>query len=220
VPFYGVKNQDQVYITPEIEDRYNGVTTERYFYLNIEKGSLPDPTYLAVYKDGVKQRLATDTDGDFVIQEVTDGYYRLSFLTHGEDPFKYTFSVVDGNWTFTVTDNFVVDFVYSDAAKEASVNMLNNLQAMIDNKIVASINTDPVTLESYLVLESPYTLEFPANSEKYQQFFGKYPYLYPGKDSQGHFKYFIDFKRNKWRYCFEQPLKRLMHITASTFPRG
>lgn len=220
VPYYGIKNQEQIYITPEIEDKYNGVTTQRYFYLNIEKGSLPDPTYLTVYKDGVKQRLATETEGDFTIQEVTDGYYRLSFLTHGEDPFKYTFEVVEGNWVFTITDNFVVDFIYSSAAKEVSLNMLNKLQAMVDNKITASINTDPTTLESYLVLESPYTLEFPANSDKYQQFFGKYPYLYPGKDSQGHFKYFIDFKRNKWRYYFDLPLKRLMHITASTFPRN
>ena len=223
VPFYGIKQQNPSEVVPEIRDSFSGTSTDRMFYLNIGKGILPDPVYIVIYKDGIKQKAASNSlsrDGDYILESVSSGYYRASFFNVVEEPFEYTYSVVDGEKIFDITNNFVVDFVYTDAARETSIDYLNNLPAMLNNKIEARFETDPATQGVYLVLESPYTLEFPAESTKYEPFFGKFPSLYPGKDAEGYFKFFIDFKRNRWRYSFDRPLKKLMHITASTFPRS
>lgn len=221
-PFYGLRTQSPNYVTPSIVDAYVNGVAKKYFYLDINKGSFDHPTYLAIYKNGIKQRPSsnsTSTDGDYTLEKTSTGY-RASFFVTDIEPFVYTFSLVEGVRVYTVSDNFVVDFVYSDAAVESSLDRLNTLPAMIDNKITASYLIDPINDMPYLIFESPYTLEFPPDSTKYQTFFGKYPSLNPGKTPEGHFKCFIDFRRNRWRYTFDRPLKKRMHITASAFPRS
>ena len=221
-PFYGTLTQSSNYITPSIVDSYVNAVTQRYFYLSIDKGSFNSPTYLAIYKNGIKQRPASNIsmeDGDYILEKTSTGY-KATFLTTGIEPFTYTYALVDGVRVYTIIDNFTVDFIYSDAATESSLDRLNSLPEMINNKIIARFEIDPINDLPYLVFESPYTLEFPPDSTKYQTFFGKYPSLYPGKTDEGHFKFFIDFRRNRWRYTFDQPLKKQMHLTASAFPRS
>lgn len=221
-PFYGLKALSYSDVTPSIVDTISNSISKRSFYLDINRGSFPIPTYISIYKNGVKQRLSvsgSSSDGDYTLQTTGDGY-RATFFSSDEEPFSYTYIILDGIRIYTITNNFTVDLVYSDVIKEASLSYLNTLPAMVDNKITASLKTDEITGLLYIVFESPYTLEFPENSQKYPVFFGREPSLVPGKNETGHFKYFIDFKRNRWRYTFDFPLKKRMHITASTFPRS
>jgi hypothetical protein len=232
--FYGTKEQTGAYINPVIEESFvtpkpgSGVLSFPIlnFYLYLEKGFLAAPTFFVIYKDGIRQQIKKNGIGDYTVEAVAGGYFRAVFdfkrlLNNDEPAFSYTTSLdINNNTVYTATNNFVVEFVYSLSSKTALMAALNSLPAMVDNKITAKIENYPDSSYTYLVLESPYTLDFVSTDIGSTNYFSKYPSLSPGKDEQGRFKYFIDFRQNKWRYTFKTPLKKLRHITAATFPRG
>ena len=113
-----------------------------------------------------------------------------------------------------MTNNIVVELFYSSVANSKVITALNALPQFILNKLHATV------VDNYLVISSPYTLEFAEGDTSYYNTFGQNPSFIPGKDEDGNFKYFVDFRNNRWRYTFDKPLKRLQAITAATFIRN
>lgn len=217
------------YFNPPGSSAPHRIETTRNFEANVEvnsdgtialrstirvylSGLTPLPQMVMIYKDGVRLSFGTRYDYTKVVESNTTYVeYELSPL----NPWSFTQAVdADGFSVYTVTDNIVVELLYSGVAASKVIGALNSLPQFILYKLHASV------VDNYLVVSSPYTLEFIDGDTSYYSVFGQNPSFVPGKDEDGNFKFFVDFRNNRWRYTFDKPLKRLQAVTAATFIRS
>lgn len=196
---------------PSVETDVTGQIAVRSSIRVYLTGLNPLPQMVIIYKDGL--RLSFGSDFDYTkVSESNPAYveYELS----PNNPWEFE-SIIEpsGSVRYQVTNNIVVELFYSSVASSKVIAALNALPQFVLNKLHASV------VDNYLVVSSPYTLEFAEGDTSYYNTFGQNPSLIPGKDDDGNFKFFIDFRNNRWRYTFSKPLKRLQSITAATFLR-
>ena len=186
-----------------------------YSIIRVYKTSMVHlPQMISLYKDGL--HLAFGTRFDFIPYSSTTQYidYRLA----KENPFDFeVVPNIDGSTGYLITNNLVVELMYAGISISKTEVALSSLPEFVANKIHASVIVSDTN--KFLMLSSPYTLEFLENDTSYYSTFGQYPSIVPGKDDNGNFKFFIDFKNNRWRYTFAKPLKRMHAVTAATFIR-
>lgn len=195
-----------------VEVSGDGVTVLRSTIRVALTGLDPLPQMVMFYKNGVRLSFGALYDYTKVVEsDTTYIEYELSPL----NPWSFTQSLdSEGFTSYTVTDNIVVELLYSGIAASKVIAALNALPQFTLNKLHASVT------DNYLVISSPYTLEFMEGDTSYHSTFGQNPSIVPGKDEDGNFKYFVDFRNNRWRYTFDKPLKRLQAVTAATFIRS
>lgn len=184
-------------------------------FIRVFKDALPAlPQMIMLYKNGLRLAFGANFDYTKSASNLSYTEYRLV----DQNQFSYVMSPdLNGILVPVVQDNVVVELMYSGISVKKVEEALNNLPAFIENKLVARVM--PPEDPTFLQLSSPYTIEFIEGDTSYYKTFGKGPSLVPGKDENGNFKNFIDFKNNTWRYTFSKPLKRLQSVTAATFLR-
>lgn len=197
---------------PEVETDITGQVAVRSTIKVYLTGLDPLPQMVIIYKDGL--RLSFGADFDYTkVSETNPAYVEYELSPEKSWDFEAILEP-SGNTRYQVTNNIVVELFYSSVANSKVITALNNLPQFILNKLRATV------VDNYLVISSPYTLEFAEGDTSYYGTFGQNPSIIPGKDEDGNFKYFVDFKNNRWRYTFAKPLKRLQAITAATFIRS
>lgn len=197
---------------PSVETDITGQVAVRSTIRIYLTGLNPLPKMAIIYKDGLRLSFGTNFDYTKAVEANTSYVeYELS----PDNPWEFE-SIIEpsGNTRYQVTNNIVVELVYSSVASSKVISALNALPQFVLNKLSASV------IDNYLVISSPYTLEFADGDTSYYNTFGQNPSFIPGKDEDGNFKYFVDFRNNRWRYTFNKPLKRLQSITAATFIRN
>lgn len=197
---------------PEVETDITGQIATRSTIKVYLTGLATLPQMVIIYKDGL--RLSFGADFDYTkVSESNPAYVEYELSPEKAWEFEAILEP-SGTTRYQVTNNIVVELFYSSVANSKVITALNALPQFILNKLHATV------VDNYLVISSPYTLEFAEGDTSYYNTFGQNPSFIPGKDEDGNFKYFVDFRNNRWRYTFDKPLKRLQAITAATFIRN